>query len=139
MIRNLKTNRYIKYDTDYFHKLLKQNTTKDPIFKSADLRKLRRIQKAGADEEDFCPICLEVPYSKCLKLKPCSHSVCKNCLESWCHSTIQNYDNVCKCPICRTPIKGYLKTKTVPLKVTILLKSTITDKIKSYVRNMPKV
>lgn len=141
MIRNLKTNRYIKYNTDYFHKLLKQHTKNDPIFKSADLRKLRSMQNAGADEQDYCPICLEVPYSKCLKLKPCSHVICKNCIESWCYSTITDYDNndICTCPICREPIKGHLKTEHVPLKVTILLDDdTIIYRFLNYFRNGKK-
>lgn len=136
MIRNLKTNRYIKYDTDYFHKLLKQNTKNNPIFKSSDLRKLRSMQKAGGDERDVCPVCHEVPYSKCLKLEPCSHFVCENCIQSWCDS-FKDKPDICTCPMCREPITRplHILIKSKPLRVKVTPCNSVITKFKQYFRN----
>jgi len=139
MIRNLKTNRYIQYDTNYFHTLLKQHTAQNPVFRSTDLRKLRTItQKAGTIKQGFCPLCLDVPYSECIMLEPCSHFVCEICIKSLC-TTFKN--NICKCPICRQPIQGpenifVIKTETASITIEVTLRNSVKTHFKNYLKNV---
>lgn len=115
MIRNLRTNHYIKFGSAHFNTLLKkQETEGTKYFLKKDISKLntayKKLRQRGGNRsnvniEDVCPICLDsVGNLTMVKLIPCNHELCTNCLKTICKSG--RGSNECRCPLCRQMIEG---------------------------------
>lgn len=127
MIRNIKTNNYIKFNSSHFKNLYnKQLVGSDHYFLSKDVKAISSAYKKlkkntnhqqGGYDDDTCPICLVKPNNEdvhvsngmilrneMLTILPCKHRYCKSCLNTFLKSCKSNL--TCKCPLCRGAIRG---------------------------------
>ena len=67
-------------------------------------------KKGTIPREVYCPICTHIMY-ECeyapMKLDPCGHIICENCILSW---------NFSQCPICYQNIITYRRDSDLPVK-----------------------
>lgn len=120
MIRNIKTNNYIKYNSSHFKNLFNKQQQgsgkyflmKDIKHLSAAHKKLKKTQNGG-NNDNVCPICLDdgvftsndtIIENKLVSILPCNHHFCLSCLKKFLNTCRQ--DAECKCPFCRGPIRG---------------------------------